>query len=308
MGIQESFDSKRENRGEYKLRLTVYLRANLMRTVIYRKWASRTDLSSHTATANTMREIAQDTVRVLVKLARETDIYRSQQRTFNHFLETALSSLLLTLCSAESIGSRNRGSGSFHNPARRSCLHDIRSAMELVAQLSVTSPITLRLQEKLKGIRGVLEEIEARDYASPSDSTTIQNRWDLSEADDLDQSATQEGDLHPPALTSPEGSQAIRLPNGRTPQIVRTPQPPSLESLFTSVGDYDSMSNPAIRPVSLKGTAEDEQGGDQIEPRVGWLPSDMYTPQAMDCAIDDFYLQRYPELGDMLRDYESFTF
>ncbi|KAK7209422.1 hypothetical protein V2G26_016600 [Clonostachys chloroleuca] len=308
MGIQETFDSRRENRGEYKLRLTVYLRANLMRTVIYRKWASRTDLSSHTTTANTMREIAQDTVRVLVKLARETDIYRSQQRTFNHFLETALSSLLLTLCSAESIGSRNRSSESFHNPTRKSCLHDIRSAMELVAQLSVSSPITLRLQEKLKGIRGVLEEIEARDYASPSDSTTIQNRWDLSEADGLEHSTTQEGDIHPPTLTSPEDSQTAGLHNGRTPQIVRTPQPPSLESLFTSVGDYDSMSNPAIRPVSLRGTAEDEQGGDQIEPRVGWLPSDMYTPQAVDCAIDDFYLQRYPELGDMLKDYESFTF
>ncbi|KAF7558191.1 hypothetical protein G7Z17_g120 [Cylindrodendrum hubeiense] len=100
-GVDDGFDAAKESRGEYKLRLMLHLRANQMRTVIHRKSTVQSEPGSFDPSSiNDMVEIAQDTIRILVGLARTTDIYHAQHRTFNHFLETALSSLLLIMCCA----------------------------------------------------------------------------------------------------------------------------------------------------------------------------------------------------------------
>ncbi|KAF5971724.1 fungal specific transcription factor factor [Fusarium coicis] len=99
--IDDKFDAATEKRGDYKLRLILYLRANQMRTIILRKAASR--FGPHnidTSSFQVMIQVARDTIQVLARLARETDIYHAQHKTFNHFLETSLSSLLLVTCYA----------------------------------------------------------------------------------------------------------------------------------------------------------------------------------------------------------------
>ncbi|KAL1895949.1 hypothetical protein Sste5346_005048 [Sporothrix stenoceras] len=155
-GVGDTFDPTRERRGEYRLRLILYLRGSQMRTVIHRK-SGLAALSSGTAnttafdpaSANILALIAQDTIRILVALARDTDIYHAQHKTFNHFLETALTSLLLC-------------AGTTQSTAFMSFLPDVMEAMALVERLSVHSPITRALAMKLRGVQNVVNAFRAR--------------------------------------------------------------------------------------------------------------------------------------------------
>ncbi|CAK7223893.1 hypothetical protein SEUCBS140593_005387 [Sporothrix eucalyptigena] len=156
-GVGDTFDPVREHRGEYRLRLILYLRGSQMRTVIHRKsgLAASGPLSAFDqSSANTLAAVAQDTIRILVALARDTDIYHAQHKTFNHFLETALTSLLLSAGTA---------------PSRpfMSFLPDVVEAMSLVQRLSAHSPITKALAMKLRGIQDVVNAFRARVEGQP---------------------------------------------------------------------------------------------------------------------------------------------
>ncbi|KAG5776119.1 hypothetical protein H9Q73_010224 [Fusarium xylarioides] len=151
-GINDKFDMATEKRGDYKLRLMLYLRANQMRTIILRKAASR--FGSHnidTSNFQVMIQVARDTIQVLAKLSRETDIYNAQHKTFNHFLETALSSLLLVTCYASPDQSKD-------------CLQDVVTATQLIHRLARESPITMRLRDKLQTIRKATDELRSQRY------------------------------------------------------------------------------------------------------------------------------------------------
>ncbi|CZR39267.1 uncharacterized protein FPRO_05541 [Fusarium proliferatum ET1] len=152
-GIDDKFDMATEKRGDYKLRLILYLRANQMRTIILRKAASR--FGSHnidTSNFQVMIQVARDSIQVLARLARETDIYHAQHKTFNHFLETALSSLLLVTCYASPDQSK-------------SCLQDVVTATQLIHRLAGESLITRRLRDKLQTIRKATDELRSQRYA-----------------------------------------------------------------------------------------------------------------------------------------------
>ncbi|KAH7177178.1 hypothetical protein DER46DRAFT_654434 [Fusarium sp. MPI-SDFR-AT-0072] len=157
-GIDDKFDVAVEKRGEYKLRLMLYLRANQMRTIILRKAASR--FGSHnidTSNFQVMIQVARDSIQVLARLARETDIYHAQHKTFNHFLETALSSLLLVTCYASPYQSK-------------SCLQDVVTATQLIHRLASESLITRRLRDKLQIIRKATDELRSQRYTGSGDS------------------------------------------------------------------------------------------------------------------------------------------
>ncbi|KAI1010627.1 hypothetical protein LB503_004885 [Fusarium chuoi] len=152
-GIDDKFDVTTEKRGDYKLRLMLYLRANQMRTIILRKAASH--FGSHnidTSNFQVMIQVARDSIQVLARLARETDIYHAQHKTFNHFLETALSSLLLVTCYASPDQSK-------------SCLQDVVTATQLIHRLAGESLITRRLRDKLQTIRKATDELRSQRYA-----------------------------------------------------------------------------------------------------------------------------------------------
>ncbi|KAG5661937.1 hypothetical protein KAF25_004176 [Fusarium avenaceum] len=152
-----------EKRGDYKLRLMLYLRANQMQTIILRKAASRFGSSNiDTSNFEIMIRVARDSIQVLAGLARETDIYHAQHKTFNHFLETALSSLLLVTCYASPEQSK-------------SCLEDVVTATQLIHRLARESLITRRLRDKLKSIRKATDDLRSKrctdDMTEKHDST-----------------------------------------------------------------------------------------------------------------------------------------
>ncbi|KAL7809265.1 hypothetical protein V8C26DRAFT_412108 [Trichoderma gracile] len=147
----KKYEPTKVDRGEYRIRLLLYLRANQMRIIIHRTSANR--LASNnldSSTANVLAEVSHDTIRTLVRLADETDIYHAQHKTYNHFLESALSSMLLVL------GSIN------DNADRASCLQNAFDAVELIQRLSLTSPVSQRLLERLRNIHEAMDSFRAR--------------------------------------------------------------------------------------------------------------------------------------------------
>ncbi|KAF4501843.1 hypothetical protein FAGAP_1987 [Fusarium agapanthi] len=156
-GNNDKFDVATEKRGDYKLRLMLYLRANQMRTIILRKAASR--FGSHnidTSNFQVMIQVARDSIQVLARLARETDIYHAQHKTFNYFLETALSSLLLVTCYATPDQSK-------------SCLQDVVTATRLIHRLAGESLITRRLRDKLQTIWKATDQLRSQRYTGTGD-------------------------------------------------------------------------------------------------------------------------------------------
>ncbi|KAF4959000.1 hypothetical protein FSARC_10869 [Fusarium sarcochroum] len=162
-GVEDQLDLTTEKRGDYKLRLMLYLRANQMRTIILRKAANRLGSNNiDTSNFQVMIQVARDSIQVLARLARDTDIYHAQHKTFNHFLETALSSLLLVTCYAGSDQSK-------------ACLEDVVTATQLIHRLATESLITRRLRDKLQSIRKATDELRSQrctgNMAGTEDST-----------------------------------------------------------------------------------------------------------------------------------------
>ncbi|KAK7403528.1 hypothetical protein QQX98_010706 [Neonectria punicea] len=271
-GVDDKFDPAKDNRGEYKLRLLLHLRANQMRTVIHRKSAVQSEPGSFDPSSlNDMTEIAQDTIRILIGLARETDIYHAQHRTFNHFLETALSSLLLIICSAG-------------DEQRVSCLQDVVEAMNLVKQLSAQSPITRRLGDKLQGIRDVVENIQAQSQESPRSLARLITPETASTSRDI-----QDLPLDP-ALSDTAGHQDCQGFDAS----IQAPGLP-LDMAHAQEATFSSISSP-LQDTSLQrglGTA---------------LPAGFDISQAVEILEGDFRAVHFPELSEILKDYENFGF
>ncbi|EHK46888.1 hypothetical protein TRIATDRAFT_306627 [Trichoderma atroviride IMI 206040] len=145
------YDPSRDNRGDYRICLLLHLRANQMRIIVHRTSANRLGAASlDPSTVNVLADVSHDTIRALVRLADETDIYHAQHKTFNHFLESALSSMLLVLGSISD------------DIARASCLQDAFDAVDLIQRLSLTSPVSQRLLERLHNIHEAMDSFRAR--------------------------------------------------------------------------------------------------------------------------------------------------
>ncbi|GKU08000.1 transcription factor [Fusarium langsethiae] len=323
-GSQDMFDSSKESRGEFRLRLLLYLRANQMRIVIHRKFATRSDTDTlDSSTTRTMIEVAQSTIHVLLLIARETDIYYAQHKTFNHFLETALSSLLLVLCSP---------AASHHS----SCLTDVFMAMDFIRQLAKRSPISERLKNKLQGIQQLIFEANgqslrpshlqtmARDAATSesssqrNDTTAIVHSEFSKPAGHLQQSEQVELRMNP--LNTWAAVQQIPLQQRRTstapdlqaetiiPSPVisgpQTSQPIWINQDDSSnvvvVGNLSDGSSP-VHGVSFESVPKVEG----IWPLVSTDPS---GPHEMDFTTEDLAIFRSPDMAEILKDYDSFFF
>ncbi|KAJ4152150.1 hypothetical protein NW765_017659 [Fusarium oxysporum] len=327
-GIEDRFELAKEKRGEYRLRLTLYLRANQMRTVIYRNSALQSGPSSfNQSSVNDMAKIAQDTIRILVGLERTTDIYRTQHRTFNHFLETAISSLLL-ICYAGSMQTV-------------SCLQDVVAAMELAKQLSSQSPITRRLSDKLKGIHEYLNSIPAEGQESSQSSHPPgipEKAINLREArqdagygngtpiEAARNSASQD---RPDMLIYPSASASA--PDSIDPQ--GSPTRSSLSYIGADSQSTDTVAagsttacqdlDPGLQEVVMQGVPLDIMNtNDHLNPltfpsisyassQIGLgttLPADFDFSQAVEFLQGNVRALCFPELGEILWQYENFSF
>ncbi|KAL8841689.1 MAG: hypothetical protein Q9176_003084 [Flavoplaca citrina] len=131
------------SRAQRRLQVLLYLRANQMRILIYRPVLhSATSIMENRQQAGIVVEVAKDTVRVLTGLNQTTDIYRTQQVCFNHFLVSALAALFLAVS---------------HTPLEfnQTVRDEFYMAIDLVSGFSEQSYVSMRLWEMIKGLKEV---------------------------------------------------------------------------------------------------------------------------------------------------------
>lgn len=127
----------------HRLQVLLYLRANQMRILIYRAILhSATSIMENRSYAQTVVEVAKDTIRVLSCLNQTTDIYRAQQVCFNYFLVAALGVIFLAVSHAP---------GEFSRQVR----DEFYMALDLVKGFSTKSYISKRLWKTIKGLKEV---------------------------------------------------------------------------------------------------------------------------------------------------------
>ncbi|KAJ9647995.1 hypothetical protein H2199_001772 [Coniosporium tulheliwenetii] len=135
------------NKALRRLSILLYLRANQMRILIYRPvlhTAAR--IVENLGFAQTVVDVAKDTIRVLMYTNQTSDIYRTQQVCFHYFLISALAVLFLAVS---------------HAPAQFSdvCRDEFYTALELVRGLSTDSYVSKRLWRSLRQLKAVAPKI-----------------------------------------------------------------------------------------------------------------------------------------------------
>lgn len=131
------------SRGHRRLRLMLYLRANMSRILIHRPMlTSCSSIYVHLHRARTVVGIAKDTISVLAKINQTTDIYRTQQVCYNYFLVQSLAVILLAVAHAPA------------EFAQESC-DEFYAALDLVKGFSTQSYASRKLWQTIRGLRKV---------------------------------------------------------------------------------------------------------------------------------------------------------
>ncbi len=155
------------NRGERRLQLLIYLRTNQMRILIYRPVLhSATSIMENRHYAQSVVEVAKDTIRVLTRINQTSDIYRTQQACFNYFLVSALAVLFLAVS---------------HTPVEfNSQVRDeFYMALDLIKGFSTKSYISKRLWMTIKGLKevgpklGLVSQPSHPDVIDPHSSAAV---------------------------------------------------------------------------------------------------------------------------------------
>lgn len=131
------------SRAIHRLQVLLYLRCNQMRILIYRPVLhSANSIMENLSYAQTVVELAKDSIRALTHLNQTTDIYRAQQQCFNYFLISALAVIFLASC---------------HAPVQFSalCKDEFYMSLELVRGFSSKSYVSKRLWRTIKGLKQV---------------------------------------------------------------------------------------------------------------------------------------------------------
>jgi hypothetical protein len=131
------------SRAVHRLQILLYLRSNQMRIVIYRPVLhTANSIMENMRYAQTVVDLAKDTIRALTHLNQTTDIYRVQQVCFNYFLISALAVLFLASC---------------HAPVQFSsiCREEFYMALDLIKGFSSKSYNSKRLWRTIKGLKEV---------------------------------------------------------------------------------------------------------------------------------------------------------
>ena len=131
------------NKSQRRVQVVLYLRANQMRIFLYRPILhSATSIMENPKFAQTVVDIAKDTVRVVTQLNQASDIYRTQQVCFNYFIISALAVLFLAVS---------------HAPAKfsRQVRDEFYMTLELVKSFSTKSYVSKRLWKTIKGLKEI---------------------------------------------------------------------------------------------------------------------------------------------------------
>ncbi|KAL2849793.1 hypothetical protein BJX68DRAFT_276005 [Aspergillus pseudodeflectus] len=130
-----------ETRSLRRLRSLVYLRANQLRMLIHRPVLhSAANVVRFPTEAQTVVDMAKDSIRFITQLHASSDIYKTQQVVYNWFLVSALMALFLAVAQMPSQYSTT-------------CREEFYMALELVKGVSARSYISRRLWKSIKGLR-----------------------------------------------------------------------------------------------------------------------------------------------------------
>ena len=150
-----------------RLQVLLSLRVNHLRIMLYRPILhSATSIMENRNHAQTVVEVAKDTIRVLTRLNQTSDIYRTSQVTFNYFLVSALAALFLAVSHAPI---------EFSDQVR----DEFYMALDLVKGFSTKSYISKRLWKWIKGLRevgpklGVVSRQPLADVNDPHSSAAV---------------------------------------------------------------------------------------------------------------------------------------
>jgi hypothetical protein len=234
------------SRAGHRLRILLYLRANQMRILIYRPVLhSATDIVQHREQAQTVVDVAKDTIRVLTHINQTSDLYRTQQVLFNAFLTSALAVLFLAVA---------------HTPAEfaENVREEFYMALDLVRGFSKGSWISKRLWRTIR----VLKEVGPKlGLISKDDPAEAQKNQSQSELDSSRSAAVamaglaghnvDEMALYQPAAQTWATPGASSSPEGMVNDLT---------SLFEAAGGYQTIGN-----GNINGT----QGSDALYTTAG---------------------------------------
>lgn len=135
------------SRALQRWRFLLYLRMNQLRIFIYRPVLhTPASIVENHAHAQTVIDIAKDSIRVITQLDQTSDVYRSQQVCWNFFLVAAITVLFLAVCHAPAeFGSQVRD--------------EFYMAVDLVNGFSMKSHISQRLWRTIKDLRRAAEKL-----------------------------------------------------------------------------------------------------------------------------------------------------
>jgi len=134
-------NAEASSRTLHRWRFLLYLRMNQLRIFLYRPVLhTPTSIIENRLHAQTVIDIAKDSIRVITQLDQTSDAYRSQQVCWNFFLVAAIAVLFLAVCHAPTeFGSQVRD--------------EFYMAVNLVNGFSTKSPISQRLWSTIKDLR-----------------------------------------------------------------------------------------------------------------------------------------------------------
>ena len=218
------------SRGMRRLRLLLYIRGNHLRILIYRPVLhSATSIMENMPYAQTVVDIAKDTIRLLARLNQTSDIYRSQQMLFNYFLVSALAVLFLAVSHAPM---------EFNRQVR----DEFYMALDLIKGFSTKSYVSKRLWKMIKGLREIGEKLGLFPHALPPDSTDPNSTAAVAMAG----LAGHPMDVIPPYRMNPIGELGNSPTNGL--QITN-----ELTNLFEAVGGYGGFLPPSSGADGING-------------------------------------------------------
>ena len=132
---------------ERRLAALLYLRGNQLLILLNRhRVLSTGNIHADRQGAQRVVDLAVDSIRVLVELKEEGDIYARQQIAFNHFLLGALAVIFLAVCHARSTFGLQ-------------CKDSFYDAIELVRSLSVRSRASKRLWKSVKALQSDAQKL-----------------------------------------------------------------------------------------------------------------------------------------------------
>ena len=141
--VQFFLDAGSVSRGQRRLQVVLYLRKNQLRINIYRPVLnSLANIMASRQAAQTIVDVSKDTIRVLSRLNEATDIYRTAQVLFDHFLTAALGVLFLAISHAPN---------DFSNQVR----DEFYQALDIVRSLNRQSRVVQRFWTTIKGLKEI---------------------------------------------------------------------------------------------------------------------------------------------------------